>query len=72
MLEDKFHLQDDFQISYNDTISAIQLLFNDKIKECSENYPNPGFIEALKGMREEFADDLKMTLEQIAHQKHSN
>ena len=64
MLEDNF-FQDDFQISYSDTISTIELLFNDKIKECTEGYPNAEFIEALKGMREEFTDDFKVTLEQI-------
>lgn len=65
MLEDKFFLEEDFQISYKDAISAIQLLFNDKINECSEGYPNPGFIETLKGMREEFVDDFKITLDQV-------
>lgn len=70
MLEQNF-FQDDFQISYSDTISAIRLLFNDKIKECSEGYHNTQFIEALKEMREEFADDFKMTVQQVLHQKHS-
>ena len=69
MLNSQFLDDEDFKISYNDALSAIRLLFNDKIQECSENYPNSEFIEALKGMREEFLDSFKMTLNEITHKK---
>ena len=61
-------LTEDFQISYDATISAIQRIFNDEIKHCQENI-DKNLAEYLKGFKDEFLGVFKHCLEDETYKK---
>lgn len=61
-------LLDDFQVSYDAAISAIQQIFNDEIKHCQENIDNK-LAEYLKGFKDEFLGIFKHCLEHEMNKK---
>jgi len=78
MLDNRFLLEDDYQISYNDTIKAIGRLFDDTISELINGsvvehddgaYVDSAAqkdIENLKHLKEAFMDDFKMTFDAVS------
>lgn len=68
MKEQAPFITEDFQISYDATISTIQRIFNDEIKHCQENIDNK-LAEYLKGFKDEFLGLFKHCLE---HETYKN
>lgn len=72
MLDNQVFITDDFQISYQDAIATIELLFDDKIKELmGADGISAGYLDALKQLKREFADDFQMTLDEVIRTKKS-